>query len=143
MRFRLFRSRAFWFGVPGLVFLLWGWTSSMHQHTSLFHREVGVCQFDTGQIQFNTIPEREKKWLPPYRVSRSEWHDSTGDSWFNNRGRMFTRQGDEILMVIPFWKAVVGYLTFWIVIIGWREWRRWREAKISERNSRRAMQAGS
>lgn len=25
MRFRLFRSRAFWFGVPGLVFLLWGW----------------------------------------------------------------------------------------------------------------------
>ena len=29
MKFRLFRSRAFWFGVPGLVFLLWGWWISM------------------------------------------------------------------------------------------------------------------
>ena len=142
MRFRLFRSRAFWFGVPGLVFLIWGWTSSMHQHTSLFHREVGVCQLDTGQVHFNTIPEREKKWLPPYRVSRSEWHDSTGDSWFNNRGRMFMRKKDEIFIVIPFWKAVVGYLGFWIVIIGWRWWRRRRAIQATERNLRRGMQAG-
>ena len=29
MRFRLFRSRAFWLGVPGLVFLVWGWWVSM------------------------------------------------------------------------------------------------------------------
>jgi hypothetical protein len=28
-RFRLFRSKAFWFGVPGLVGLLWGWWVSM------------------------------------------------------------------------------------------------------------------
>jgi hypothetical protein len=29
MRFRLLSSRAFWFGVPGLVFLLWAWWLSM------------------------------------------------------------------------------------------------------------------
>lgn len=28
-KFRPLRSRAFWFGVPGLVFLLWGWWLSM------------------------------------------------------------------------------------------------------------------
>ncbi|MEK7949728.1 hypothetical protein [Luteolibacter soli] len=33
MRFRLFRSRAFWLGVPGLVFLLWAWVDSMRYAT--------------------------------------------------------------------------------------------------------------
>ena len=36
-RFRLFRSRAFWFGVPGLMFLLWAWADSMRYNLSLIH----------------------------------------------------------------------------------------------------------
>lgn len=34
MRLRLVRSRVFWFGVPGLVFLLWGWWDSSRWESS-------------------------------------------------------------------------------------------------------------
>ena len=47
-RFRLLRSKAFWFGVPGLVGLLWGWWVSMG-HLSVASYGSGRNEWMIGQ----------------------------------------------------------------------------------------------
>ena len=45
----LHRSRLFWLGLPGLVFLLWGWWDSTHYRT-IFGRTTA-----TGHVQVQSI----------------------------------------------------------------------------------------
>jgi hypothetical protein len=89
-RFRLFRSRAFWFGVPGLVFLLWGWWDSMGDRSGVDFGLWGVGQsagdvyaycfsdgwpdsWEVETFQYQVEPEEALEWKialidPPHPV---------------------------------------------------------------------------
>jgi len=121
MRFRLFRSRAFWFGVPGLVFLLWGWWISMWDYYGAGFSggpPSGVGCF-AGEVSafwnLNGWPaERFYTWhveAPPMGSAR-EWpvnvDVSRGDPAFRH-------------VYIPYWSLVFGYVVAWIGVLIWRK----------------------
>ena len=58
MRFRLFRSRGFWFGLPGLVFLLWAWGDSSRWESNCSvsaGRWYGYLSQRQGYLQIEVI----------------------------------------------------------------------------------------
>lgn len=48
MRYRPFRSLSFWFGIPGLIFLLWAWVDSMHYNSEVSYK--AECRLSDGTL---------------------------------------------------------------------------------------------
>jgi hypothetical protein len=134
MRFPLFRSRAFWFGLPTLLFLLWAWEDSTRTNTLLMgkgpwgsfsfeHRDsaIEVCRAPVGSPfpfpdhwfrgQYMTkepVDPAPRIWWPAVKAER----DSVG--------RPFIRT--------PHWLLVLTYLAAWTLVIAFRR-RHWMKAR--------------
>lgn len=124
-RFRLFRSRAFWFGVPGLVFLLWAWGLSK-SHISYvvfegFSSDVLVGQLD-GELVL--VPDYVKMigggWWASYHTRSTPGEVEDVKSWLNS-----LRLTGHSVNLIPHGWLVAGYGLGWAGVIGWR-WRKHR-----------------
>ncbi|RYD68613.1 MAG: hypothetical protein EOP83_00545 [Verrucomicrobiaceae bacterium] len=136
MRFRLFRFRTFWFGVPGLVFLLWAWADSMKVSTRAVIVRKSILLSDSvyhhaGSLDFVHWPNSwgGSLWPRQCRVTRQR---SDAHGWFPLPGI----RGHSVWigtafhtsrLVIPHWCLVSLYLIAWAGLIGWR-WRTVRRA---------------
>ena len=123
VKFRLFRSRAFWFGVPGLVFLLWGWWVSMG-HLSVASYGSGRNEWMIGQSagelvmgwnwdggQMSQGLNGDHLQMPPggeveWRVGLARYCDSDVTLRF---------------VFIPFQWPVLGYVAVWAGLLIWRK----------------------
>ncbi|MEK7949788.1 hypothetical protein [Luteolibacter soli] len=148
MRFHLFRSRAFWFGMPGLVFLLWAWVDSGKYDSTLIaakgQRFVSVSQqFGYLQIQDSLydklLPtgvtrtrtpraDPSPSWLPMpaenARIPRFR-HDELRPGWIGVRYN--TERMSSDFLTLPHWFLLSLYLLPWAAVVAWR-WRRFRRA---------------
>lgn len=119
MRFRLFRSRAFWFGVPGLVFLLWGWWVSMG-HAS-YAGFGGPSHWTIGQCGGEVFVRWHSGESPDWRIFKAghekasveqlrEWKDDAAEYW--------TTSG---YFLLPYRLLVLYYLAVWAGLLTWRK----------------------
>lgn len=130
MRYPLIRSRAFWLGVPGLLFLLWSWADSTRNFTQIEKKNpagsfsfvhwdsaIKVCRAPVGspfafsnRVWRGPYPTKEPVptiWWPAVKAER------------DYVGRPFIR--------IPHWLLLLAYLALWSAGIAWRR-RCWRKA---------------
>ena len=76
-RFRLRCSRAFWFGVPGLVFLLWAWDVSMRKPTTVWlqwkaSKYPDIIQLHDGALKVSHEPGSFGGSLVPVKVQAKQ-----------------------------------------------------------------------
>jgi hypothetical protein len=145
MRFRLFRSRAFWFGVPGLVFLFWAWG-----HSSRWESKGSVsagrwyCHLTQGQGYLQIDVSRsdspgpvshyrarmvkfsgERSTRAPGQENRLEWQ--YWPQWRHHEMKPLTRgsisirrSGVSDVIILPHWFLLLIYLIPWGGVMFWR-----------------------
>ncbi|MEK7951675.1 hypothetical protein [Luteolibacter soli] len=146
-----YRSRLFWYGVPGLVFLLWvwwdsgGWNSHVRWERPGKVRYVGVRM---GGVQWGSSTLREN--YPPgpsdFPVVRGELPAEDGSAPAGKRGRRFdfppliktvveerSRGGmvmDLVTGEIALWGIVGCHVMVWVGMVFW--WQR-RKGRVTAR----------
>jgi hypothetical protein len=140
MRFRLFRSRAFWLGVPGLVFLLWAWGDSAKSefkgHVTkgpwFVHltqgagylqlqitRGVPVSRLDFSAERVPRVSGGES-WPGLYYLPQWRHHESPAGwmgSFYNSHPSVTNT------LILPHWFLLSFYALPWCGLVVWR-WRR-------------------
>lgn len=122
MKFRLFRSRAFWFGVPGLVGLFWGWWLSMGSISTVSAgqtRNWWIAQ-SAGEVLLSW----DSSGLPDdLEFSGKHFNASPEESieW-----RKMLEYTDEMFpaskrLGISYCQIIVGYLVIWAGLLIWRK----------------------
>jgi hypothetical protein len=120
MRFRPLRSRAFWFGLPGLVFLLWGWWMSTEHYSGVGFggHSLGIAQLGGEVFVF----WRSDGW-PDWR-SLGAFHN---DMPWEDARELKRLQALSQPMVptfrrifIPYHWPVLFYLAAWAGLMFWR-----------------------
>lgn len=113
-RFRLFRSKAFWFGVPGLVGLLWGWWISMgHISTAA----VGQTRYWwIAQPAGEVLVSWDTSGLPDDLEVVGKHFDASPEESIDWRRTL--KSSDEMFPAskrvgIPYYQIVSGYLALW------------------------------
>jgi hypothetical protein len=118
-RFRLFRSRAFWFGVPGLAALLWGWWVSMGHRSWIDFGGWGIG-LSAGELYAYQILDGWPSW-PDVEVGQIEADPEEALEW----KRMLVEPPQTIahfhIIFIPYYWPVVGYLATWAGLLIWRK----------------------
>lgn len=125
-----YRSRLFWLGVPGLVFLMWGWWKSGSQMVrfdngiSDSNPAVGLF-FDESCLMISWVfdPDSDLHFeLEEAGMFEQTSHHSIG--WFSNRfGYELEQPGYRRfhLFYIPLWLAVAAYSVLWLgALLLWR-----------------------
>ena len=123
-RFRLFRSRAFWFGVPGLVGLLWGWWVSTGYHSWV---EVGSLRdWELGQTSGHVYAFWYVEGWPNWREVYAGHEEASVDD--SNELKQEMAEGREAVSSFRYiimghhWLAA-GYLVSWCGLVFWRSRR--------------------
>ena len=131
MRFRLLRSRAFWVGVPGLVFLLWGWWTALRYYSSAGC--MGATFWEIGQIGGEVYAYWDSGGGPDWRqltfihletIAGAEVTHSVADV----RGIYPTVR----LVRVPYYWPVFGYVAVWAGLIRWRSEKYRQASKAAE-----------
>lgn len=124
MRFRLFRSRAFWFGVPGWVFLLWGWwLSTGHLSRAGFG---GERPWEIGLSGGEAYVQWDSATGPDWREFHAWYDKSSADEASDLRRyeRAIRRWNPtRRIAFIPFYWLVLCYVTIWTGLVWWRRWK--------------------
>lgn len=125
-RFRLFRSRVFWFGLPGSVFLLWAWGLSK-THRSYVMATSDIAELLVGQLDGDIALIRGPGPVPPLE----EWvivHEELKPGLAAAIKREQRELGDAGIGTVVFFPhrwLVAGYLSAWAGLVVWRS-RRYR-----------------
>lgn len=126
MRFRLFRSRAFWFGVPGLVFLAWGWWISMGYFSEAGF--WGAYSWGIGQMGGEIYALWDSDGGPEWRSFYAEHQEMTGEQAREvKEDWVLASKWDPSVryVFIPYHWPALGYVAGWAGLIFWRS-RRYR-----------------
>lgn len=150
-----YRSRLFWFGLPGLVFLLWAWgrSNSLSTHTTI---QSGFLRSSHGKLFWYAPSETMKHpiqvdfregdvevleqffiSMPGVRVPSGrttiEPVPATERRWFPPlrwRSKSFGAGASVRFLSLPYWLMTLGYTCLWLgAVAGWQR----REARLSRR----------
>jgi hypothetical protein len=129
MKPRLFyRSRLFWLGLPGLVFLLWGWWISLSHFSRVGFSTLGIAQatgdvfahwrsgtplswggFSTGHMEIPAETARDlKATISVWPQQDPNWHT----------------------VIIPYYAVVLAYVAPWLLVVAWWQRRKRRILKL-------------
>ena len=151
-----YRSRLFWLGVPGLVFLMWAWWDSGGNTTGVrwyrgrefLRAEVGVGHLELSRT--TELKPRKRIILNPFAVSRDELYEEETDRTVRRRDRQwdfrpaFERPQPESVdpfepmfkvsgIGIAVWMIVLSYLVLWLGTV-WA-WQRRKARLLKLRNA--------
>ncbi len=137
MSFPVFRSRAFWFGVPGLLFLLWAWADSTRIYTGISEKSPwGSFSFEhwNSAITVSRAPAGSPSAFPSWA-----WRGSFGTKnpepriWWATLKAERDRAGRPFVQV-PHWLLVSSYAAVWSLVLLARRhhWRKARQAHSAQ-----------
>jgi hypothetical protein len=128
-----YRSRLFWLGVPGLVFLMWGWWKSGSQMVRFSNGindsnpAVGLF-FDESCLMISWELDWDFDWH--IELEEAGMFEQTSDhpvGWFSKRfGYELEELGSRQLnqFYIPLWLAVASYsVLWWGALLLWRRFQ--------------------
>jgi hypothetical protein len=124
--YRLLRSPAFWSGVPGLVFLLWGWGLSIRHISSA---GIGLARpWGIGQAAGEVVAVWNSEGSPEWRKFGAR-HEGVSAEYARAWKMRLAEQGEWTsglrYIVIPYSAVVLAYTLVWIGLVVWR-WRKHR-----------------
>lgn len=135
MTFKLHRSRAFWLGLPGFLFIAWAWTDSLkYQSRIILHRSVRG-DTDTFRQFLGTVDLRW--WLqspaPNMPVQHWRWlrkrqpHEHHGVTpqpitFKKERFAYGSVVKARAIVILPHWFLLTLYTLPWAGLLAWR-WR--------------------
>ena len=123
-RFRLFRSKAFWFGVPGLVGLLWGWWVSMGYWSHAGFR--GQHSQWIGQVGGEVYAIWDLKGWPDWQQF-AVWHNEKSVEEVSAVKRFVASEAQKKtathIVFVPYYLPVVSYVAVWAGLLIWRKRR--------------------
>lgn len=132
MRFRPHCSRAFWFGLPGLVFLLWGWGMSMSYYSRAGF--AGARSWVVGQAAGEVYLCWDTDGWPDWRSFNARNLEMSLDEARKVKGRMISlrevRPSHRFVFMPAYWLAIV-YMAMWTGLLIWRR-RKFRNAIPAE-----------
>jgi hypothetical protein len=120
----LHRSKLFWFGLVGLVFLLWAWNDSRSIGTSMRWQSFSIG-FSAGSYASSINLGRVQNDLVNGPMDRKIYlqrnHTGTVHAWFKPLRIYETRHptGLSQTVVIPYWLTTSFYLAAWSGVIIW------------------------
>ena len=124
-----YRSRLFWLGLPGLVFLLWGWWISMgHQSAAGFPGnafigqmggEVFACSDSGGWPMWGDFSSMHREiTVAEVRELKNWWAAETETS------------PSLRMILIPYYWPVLAYTVTWLLTLAWWQRRKYRISKL-------------
>jgi hypothetical protein len=120
-----YRSRLFWLGIPGLVFLLWAWWISTRLYLSAGFsgtNAIGASLTDGEIVAHWTSggwPDRRNAYGDYYVLSAEDRHDwKVGLTTASNVNPTFH------LAVISCYKIASAYAIGWLLALAWRQRRK-------------------
>ncbi len=120
MNFRLFRSRAFWFGVLGLVFLLWGWWISLGHWSAA--GLGGARVWGIGQLVGEVFAMWNSEGGPEWGSFLAE-HDEMSELQVRAWRETIRRENDPtyryVFILYPW--VVLAYVAGWAGLVIWRK----------------------
>ena len=137
-----YRSRLFWLGIPGLVFLLWAWRDSSTRNSELFWsgrmKVHGVSQY-LGSINlfhllapWDTGPKRFDVRRMEYPKVVDESYPQVASFTFPQAIVVYKRPPanfSERGIRVSHWLIALGYVLVWCLAVGL--WQR-RKARLLE-----------
>ena len=146
-----YRSRLFWLGIPGLLFLLWLWLAKARADLFFGHtgitgvpyattRGIGSCY---GSIYYSRSRSRYGVSGPDqigFHASEMEFESDEPTIYFPLRPFGIVQQKDDFHeyreIWVGWWVVVVAYTIAWLGgLVGWQR----RKARLSRRATIRAM----
>lgn len=122
MRFRWFRSRVFWFGVPGLVGLLWGWWISRGYWSDVV--AGGAHSVMIGQGGGEIYVWWDPSGPPDWSELSASHEEKTEEEADKAKIQMIGWQEYEPrcrLVFIPYHWPVLAYMSGWCGLVLWRK----------------------
>ena len=134
MRYRIHRSLVFWFGLAGLVFLVWAWGISMKRWTQVSYSSgksytnLWLAQARIGLL--TDMAASRKSFAPDWSfgsfdLTEADWTGRT-DTHFPGWESPTNHHAPGVRVrqwIIPHWMVVASYALVWAGVLGWR-WRR-------------------
>ena len=124
MRFRLFRSRAFWLGVPGLVFLLWAWGDSLRTvREAYFYRQGLLLWHGDSRLIIHILSGHS--WVPGGESGIGfDRHPAGSFNWPCLPVPMVDKGGwCDASVQMPHWLMALIYGAVWTALLVWRAGR--------------------
>ena len=126
-----YRSRAFWSGLPGLVFLLWGWWMSTGHQSGMW--PDGAGSWEVGQLAGEVYMFWESDEWPDwgnFHVSNVEIPLETAREL---KRKMVLWRGDDPTIrrvFIAYYWPVLAYVATWLLTLAWWQRRMARKMKL-------------
>jgi hypothetical protein len=123
-----YRSRLFWLGLPGLVFLLWSWWDSVGENKGVAWTSGGVGTF--AYISYSVIGVgtdsggRHYEGLTPWK------NGGLSKPAFPSPVILREPRADLISFEVPLWLLILLYLVAWPLTLGWWQRRKSRILKL-------------
>jgi hypothetical protein len=121
-----YRSRLFWLGVPGLVFLVWGWWKSGSQMVR-FDNGINDSNpalalfFDEGCLMASWVYDSDSEWrLEAEQMGMFQQASNHPNHWLSTRlGYELEQPGYRQYheFYVPLWLSVAAYLCVWLGLI--------------------------
>ena len=139
-----YRSRLFWLGLPGLVFLLWAWLANVREDFHLNYLALSgpgeIKGWDVGSSLGSIYHSRLKSAYGFGSRSKSKpglhfFHEALEPDeptiYFSRRPFGTVHNGDYREVWVAWWAIVLGYGITWSgALIGWQR-RKARKSKVS------------
>ncbi|WP_264488963.1 hypothetical protein [Luteolibacter arcticus] len=129
-QFRLSRSRAFWLGVPGLVFFLWAWVDSMKVETVALIEWRSSSMPDAviheaGCLKYCRLVYYGRIWWPQGLSVRRDKSMLTNASLLPQPGWQEAQWSGDVIITtpgwrLPHWLLVLAYGGLWTTLILWQ-----------------------
>ena len=130
----LHRSKLFWLGLFGLVFLLWAWKDSRNDSAVILwqSKAMGFSASHSGSlIHLGRVNGGMAYSRPDKRFHLQRNHLKTRSPWFQRFQLYDVRSpaGLSQSVAIPYWAIVAIHLVAWILALLWQ--RRWLHKALS------------
>ncbi len=126
-----YRSRLFWLGLLGLVFLLWGWWLSMEHYS--FMGFGGAPHWEVGQIRGELYAYWNSSGWPNLDYPHFEHQEMSMEEARNVRAELDLWPGMEAnlcFVVIPYYWVVLACAGVWLLTLAWWQCRKSRLLKL-------------
>lgn len=126
-----YRSRLFWLGVPGLVFLMWGWLANVRndfhvRHTAwrgsdLLGWDIGTSLGSIYYSRSESNPGRGSTFKLGFNTFHETLDPDEPTVYFPVRPFGIVREPDYEEVWVAWWMMVVSYTLFWLGgLVGWQ-----------------------
>lgn len=126
-----YRSRLFWLGLPGLVFLLWGWWISTGNLS--WTGFLGAGSWMIGQIGGEVFAMWDSDGGPDWGsffVRHAETTGKEAQEWTDSMVAESERRPSFSLVFIPYYWPVLAYTATWLLTLAWWQRRKARKMKL-------------